>query len=94
MTASLTLRPTVRWFDQEQRAGELLRQRGRALDGFALTHVVAHRPREAERIDARVIVEAAILGRDERFLQVRRDSRRAARRAAARRGGTRAPSAP
>ena len=43
---------------------------------------------EAERVDAGVIPEAPVLGRDDRLLQPRRNARRAARRAAARPSGT------
>ena len=43
---------------------------------------------DADRIDARVVIEAAILDRDDRVLQIGRDLVERARRAAARRGGT------
>ncbi len=70
---------------EEQRARELLCQRRCALARFALTHVVEHRARKPQRIDAGVVVEPAVLGGDERVLQVEARSRRARRRGGARR---------
>ena len=58
---------------QEQRPGELLRQRRAPLERSWIAHVPDHRPREPDRIDPDVAVEPMVFYRDEGVLQVRRD---------------------
>ena len=58
---------------EEQRARELLRQRAAAFDPAAAADVAHDRAPEADRIDAGMMVEAAILDGDDGVLQVGRD---------------------
>ncbi len=58
---------------EEDRAGELLGQGAAALHPRPAADVAHHRAAETDRIDSRMIVEAAILDRDDRVLQIDRD---------------------
>ena len=58
---------------QEQRAGELLRERAAPFDRARRTEIAVDRAAERNRIDARVNEEAVILDGDERVLEVGRD---------------------
>src|SRR5476651_1979066 len=58
---------------QEDRARELLRQRAAAFQAAAAADVAHDRARDADGIDAGVVIEAAILDGDHRVLQVGRD---------------------
>ncbi len=66
------VRPYAR---QEQRACELLRERAAAFHAFARSNVPNNRAGKADRIDARMVVEAAIFDRDHRVLHERRNLR-------------------
>ena len=89
MPASLTLRPKRPDVRQEQRARQLLRQRAAALDAVRRARTSRTTARaEADRIDAGMVVEAAVFDRRRRRAADRARSRRAGRRAAARRAGT------
>ena len=57
---------------QEQVFRQLLRQRRAALRHAAMRHVGDHRAADADRIDAVMIVEAAVLDGDEGLRQIRR----------------------
>src|SRR5262249_4787864 len=58
---------------QKQRAGELLGQCAAALGAAAVTKIARQRAAEPDRIDARMVVEPAILDGDDRVLKVGRD---------------------
>ena len=58
---------------QEQRARELLRQRAAALEPAAGAYIADHGTSETDRVDARVVVEAAVFDGDDGVLQVGRD---------------------
>ena len=58
---------------EEQRARELLGQRAPTLQAIRAAHVPPHGPPQPDGIDPEMMVEAMILGRDHRVLEIRGD---------------------
>src|SRR5581483_10068451 len=55
---------------EEEGPRKLLRQRAAAFDASAIANVTNYRPAEADRIDARVVIEPPVFDRDDGVLKV------------------------